>query len=155
MKKAVAIILSRLKESLHRDRGPFRGRVYSPERYDEFVNNTQHISAVEESYLASRSSSGLDRARNNSYGSLPPGYSFDSDGNPVNDHSQAFPCEDLVFRILCPHDKVERVIGVTDGIIEMLRADIGVDVSVADPIPGSDECIITITSEEVLKELLL
>ncbi|WOL12435.1 KH domain-containing protein HEN4 [Canna indica] len=148
VKKAVAIVLSRLKESLHRDRGPFRGRAYSPERYDEFVNNTQHLSAAEESYLGSRSSAGLDRARNNTYGLDPPGYSFDSDANPINDHTQAAPCDDLVFRILCPNDKVENIIGVSNGIIEMLQADVGVDVRVADPIPGSNECIITISSDE-------
>ncbi|KAJ0961107.1 hypothetical protein J5N97_000922 [Dioscorea zingiberensis] len=38
--------------------------------------------------------------------------------------------------------------GVSDGIIEMLRADIGVDVKVCDPVPGSDERVIVITSEE-------
>lgn len=152
MKKAVVVILSRLKESMHRDRSSFRGRTYSPERYDEFATNIQHLSAIEESHLASRSSAGLDRVKSNSYGSDQPGYTFDSDGN---DHSQAFSCEDLVFRILCPIDKVERVIGPSNGIIELLQDDVGVDVRVADPLPGSDECIITITSDEVCKVLLL
>lgn len=154
MKKAVAIILSRLKESLHRDRGPSRGRTYSPERYDEFVNNTPHLSGAEESLLASRSSAGLDRSRNNSYALDHHGYSFDSDANHANDQSQTLSFEELVFRILCPNDKVERIIGLSSGIIEMLHADVGVDVQVSDPVPGSDECIITITSDEVEKNCL-
>ncbi|XP_042421145.1 RNA-binding KH domain-containing protein RCF3-like isoform X1 [Zingiber officinale] len=148
VKKAVAIVLSRLKESLHRDRGPSRGRTYSPERYDEFVSNTPHLSGAEESLLASRSSAGLDRSRNNSYALDHHGYSFDSDANHVNDQSQTLSFEELVFRILCPNDKVERIIGLSSGIIEMLQADVGVDVQVSDPVPGSDECIITITSDE-------
>ncbi|XP_010915993.1 RNA-binding KH domain-containing protein RCF3 [Elaeis guineensis] len=152
VKKAVATISSRLKESLHRDRGAFRGRLHSPDHYitpdDEFANSTQHALTVEESDLGSRSSVGQNRARINSYSSEPSGYAFDSDGNTLNDHSQSLSYEDLVFRILCPNDKVESVMEAPNGIIEMLRADIGVDVQVTDPVPGSDERIIIITSEE-------
>ncbi|XP_072992704.1 LOW QUALITY PROTEIN: RNA-binding KH domain-containing protein RCF3-like [Typha latifolia] len=151
VKKAVAIISARLKESLHRDRGNFRGRIHSPEHYfppeDEFLNNTQHQSAVEESDLGSRSSIGPNRIRNN-YGPEPSGYAFDSDGNAINDRSQSFSYDDMVFRILCPNNKVEGIMGATDGILKILQADVGVDVRVGDPVAGSDEQIIIITSDE-------
>lgn len=150
VKKAVAIISARLKESLHRDRGPFRGRLHSSDDYfptdDEFMHNTHHQSAAEGLDFGSRSSSGQNRIRNNTYNSQPSGFGFDAD--PMSERSQSFPYEDLVFRILCPDDKVDSVIAVPDGIIELLRADVGVDVRVNDPVPGSHERVIVITSEE-------
>ncbi|KAG1330455.1 RNA-binding KH domain-containing protein RCF3 [Cocos nucifera] len=121
VKKAVEIISFRLKESLHRDRGASHGRFHSPDHY--ILPNDK---------LANKLS----------------GYAFDSDGNSMNDHSQSLSYEDLVFRILCPSDKVESVMGAPNGIIKMLQADIGVDVQVTDPVPGSDERIIIITSKE-------
>ncbi|KAJ6793486.1 RNA-binding KH domain-containing protein RCF3 [Iris pallida] len=149
VKKAVAIISARLKESLHRDRGPFR-RLHSSDDYfppdDEFMHNTHHQSAAEGLDFGSRSSSGQNRIRNNTYNSQPSGFGFDAD--PMTERSQSFPSEDLVFRILCPDDKVDSVIAVPDGIIELLRADVGVDVRVNDPVPGSHERVIVITSEE-------
>lgn len=42
--------------------------------------------------------------------------------------------------------------GGSDGIIEMLRGDIGVDVRFNDPVPGFSESIIVILSEEVLTD---
>lgn len=121
VKKAVAIISNRLKESLHRDRAPFHGRMHSQEHSypptDEFMGNVQHRSASE----------GPD------FGSRP---------------SVQYPYEDIVFRILCPDNKVESVVGLSDGIIKMLREEVGVDVRVADPVPGFDERIIIVASDE-------
>lgn len=158
MKKAVEIISSRLLESLHRDRGPFRGRLHSPEHYfphdDDFMNNAQSQSALEGFDVGSRSSTGANRARNKLHSSNSSRFAFDSDGNQAVDNSQSLSSDDIIFRILCPNEKVENVMGVSDGIIEMLKSDIGVDVKVCDPVPGSDERVIVITSEEVIAETL-
>ncbi|KAJ4954639.1 hypothetical protein NE237_011422 [Protea cynaroides] len=156
VKKAVVIISSRLKESQLRDRSHFHGRVHSPERFfpldDEFsphMNNVPHRSPIDGATLGPRSSAGMPTLRNNSYGSRTSSYAFESGAGPIADHqSQPFSAEDLEFRILCPNDKVDSVMVEANGIIEMLRDDIGVDVRVSDPIPGSDERIIVITSEE-------
>jgi len=153
VKKAVAIISARLKESLHRDRGPFR-RIHTQDELfppdDEFISGSHHQPAMEGLDLDSRSSLGQSKARNSAYSAHPSGYAFDSDADPMNERSQLLPYEDLVFRILCPNDKVENIMGASDGIIEMLRGDIGVDVRVNDPVPGSSESVLIITSEEVL-----
>jgi poly(rC)-binding protein 2/3/4 len=88
--------------------------------------------------------------RNNNYSSRAPGFPVDAGADPNADSAQPFYVEDLVFRILCPIDKVNRVVGESDGLVDLLQNEIGVDVKVADPVSGSDEQIITICSEEVL-----
>lgn len=155
VKKAVAIISSRLKESQLRDRSHFHGRLHSPDRFlppdDDFtphMNNVPHRSSIDGATLGPRSA-GMASVRSNSYGSRTSGYGFESVSAPVADQAQPFSFEDIVFRILCPNDKVDTVMGESDGIIEMLQDEIGVDVRVSDPVPGSDEQIIIITSEEV------
>ncbi|KAJ4951403.1 hypothetical protein NE237_028235 [Protea cynaroides] len=156
VKKAIAIISSRLKESQLRDRSHFQGRVHSPERFfhtdDDFsphINNIPHRSPIDEATLGPRSSAGVPTLRNNSYGLRASGYAFESGAGPIaNPQSQLSSDEDLIFRILCPYDRVESVIGEANGITEMLRDEIGVDVRVSDPVPGSEEQIIIITSEE-------
>lgn len=151
VKKAVEIISSRLKESLHRERGPFRGRIHSSDDHflpdDDLIGNIQHQSAFERADLGSRTAIGLARVRNNAYGS-ENNYLFDSDSDARIDRPQTFAVEDITFRILCPNDKVETVIDPLNGIGEMLRTDVGVDVRVTDPVEGSDEQVIVITSDE-------
>ncbi|OVA16325.1 Pentatricopeptide repeat [Macleaya cordata] len=48
--------------------------------------------------------------------------------SPMDDMHKSFPGEDLLLQIWCPSDKFDRAMGQNDGIIEMLRGDIGVDV---------------------------
>ncbi|KAK3129800.1 hypothetical protein QOZ80_6BG0484890 [Eleusine coracana subsp. coracana] len=145
VKKAVAIISDRLKESLHRDRGPFRGRMNSPERRisleDEYLGGVQQMQmpVYEEPYGRP------EQIRNNS-GMEPPRYEFDSNGGKV-EHPE-FQCDDIVFRILCPNDKANSLIGTHDGLIEMLQTDVGVDVRLTEIISGSDERVVIITSRE-------
>ncbi|VAI76757.1 unnamed protein product [Triticum turgidum subsp. durum] len=144
VKKAVAIISDRLKESLHRDRGPFlRGR-NSPEhrisQADEYLGGGQQMPAFEEPYPR------FDQIRNN--GSMePPGYEFDSNGSKFNEHPE-IPFDEIIFRILCPNDKASSLVGSRDGIIDMLQAEVGVDVRLTDLIAGSDERTLIITSRE-------
>nr|UPW27177.1 RNA-binding KH domain-containing protein RCF3 [Allium cepa]UPW27178.1 RNA-binding KH domain-containing protein RCF3 [Allium cepa] len=137
VKNAVSVISDRLKESIHRDRGSFQRHI---PRNDFFPHNndfsSHNHSAIEGVESESHSSGGQNRPR----------YAFDSD--PMNDQTQSLSYNALVFRILCPNNKVEDMVGSSDGTIEMIRSDIGVDVRVDDPTPGSSECIIVITSQE-------
>ncbi|WVZ80343.1 hypothetical protein U9M48_027828 [Paspalum notatum var. saurae] len=144
VKKAVAIITERLKESLHRDRGPFRGRMNSPEprisQEDEYLGNVQQMPAYEEPLVRP------GQIRNN-ISMEPPGYEFDSNGGKVIEHPDIL-YDDIIFRILCPNDKANSLVATRDGIIEMLQTDVGVDVRLTDIIAGSDERIVIITSRE-------
>ncbi|KQK18312.2 RNA-binding KH domain-containing protein RCF3 isoform X2 [Brachypodium distachyon] len=139
VKKAVAIISDRLKESLHRDRGPFRGR-NSPEHRISQADEYQQMPAYEEPFAR------FDQIRNN--GSMePPGYEFDSNGSKFNEHPE-FPYDEIIFRILCPNDKANNLVGSRDGILEMLQVEVGVDVRLTDLVVGSDERTVIITSRE-------
>lgn len=151
VKKAVAIISDRLKESLHRDRGPFRGRMNSPERRispeDEYMGGVQQMQmpVYEEPY-------GRPEQIRNNTGMEPPGYDFDANGGKV-EHPE-FQYDDIVFRMLCPNDKANSLIGPHDGLIGMLQTDVGVDVRLTDIIAGSDERVVIITSREVSSHAL-
>lgn len=156
VKSAIANISSRLRESQHRDRSHFHGRLQSsPERFfptdDDYghLNNASRRMPVDGNSFSSRMSTGLAGSRSNSFASRASGYALESGAAPIADNSQQFLGEDIVFRILCPVDKVEFVVGESDGILELLRNEIGVDVKVADLVAGSNEQIIVITSEEV------
>ncbi|GMP70623.1 hypothetical protein CsSME_00029404 [Camellia sinensis var. sinensis] len=156
VKNAIAIISSRLRESQHRDRTHFHNRLHSPDRFfphDDFIphmNNTPRRMSVDGSSFGSRLPAGLASGRSNNFVSHPSGYTIESGDTPVDDDVQPFSVEDLVFRILCPIDKVDSVVGESDGIIELLQNEIGVDVKVSDPVAGSDEQIIIISSDEFI-----
>ncbi|OMO93594.1 hypothetical protein COLO4_16792 [Corchorus olitorius] len=151
VKNAIAIISSRLRESQHRDRSHFHGRMHSPERFfpdDDYMphlNNASRRSAMDGPSFGSRMSN--TNYRGNNYSSRPSGF-IEAGTAPMADTAQPLYGEDLVFRILCPIDKVDSVFGEPDGIVDLLQNEIGVDVKVADPVAGSDEQIITISSEE-------
>jgi len=85
--------------------------------------------------------------RNNNFSSRQSNYAEEAPAVPVGENVYS---EELVFQILCPADKIVRVVGESQGIIDLLQNEIGVDVRVSDPVAGSDEQIITISSEEVL-----
>ncbi|MFQ6666221.1 hypothetical protein Gotur_032660 [Gossypium turneri] len=151
VKNAIAIISSRLRESQHRDRsGHFHGRMHSPERFfpdDDYIpniNNASRRSSMEGSFGSRMSTMNY---RGNNYSSRPSGF-IEAGAAPMSDSGQPLYGEELVFRILCPIDKVDSVFGEPDGIVDLLQNEIGVDVKVADPMAGSDEQIITISSEE-------
>ncbi|KAL6320388.1 hypothetical protein AAG906_007085 [Vitis piasezkii] len=141
VKNAIANISSRLRESQHRDRSHFHGRIHH-------MNNAPRRMPIDGNSFGSRVSTGLAGTRSNSFASRTSGYTLESGAAPIADNAQQFLGEDIVFRILCPVDKVECVVGESDGIIELLQNEIGVDVKVADHVAGSNEQIIVITSEE-------
>lgn len=156
VKNAIAIISSRLRESQHRDRSHFHGRLHSPERFfppnDDFIppmNNLGRRASVDGSNFGSRLSGGFNSSRGNSNSSRTSGYSIESGGGPFTDNAQLIAGELLVFRILCAVDKVDTIIGESDGIIDLLQNDIGVEVEIIDLVAGSDEQIIIVSSDEV------
>lgn len=153
VKNAVATISSRLRESQHRDRSHFQGRLHSPERFfphdDDYIphmNNTSRKSPMDGAAFGARLPT--SNIRNNNYASRSSGFNIEPGSGPMTDNVQPFYGEDLVFRILCPIDKVDLVVGDSDGIIELLQNEIGVDVKATDPVAGADEQIIIISSEE-------
>lgn len=68
----------------------------------------------------------------------------------VSGFSTASQSEELVVRVLCPFDKIGRVIGKGGSTIKSIRQASGARVEVDDTKDDRDECIITITSTEVL-----
>ncbi|XVF51726.1 hypothetical protein PTKIN_Ptkin04bG0208000 [Pterospermum kingtungense] len=72
--------------------------------------------------------------------SRPSGF-IDNGTAPMADSTLTLYGKDLVFQILFPIDKVASVSGESSGILD------GVDVKVADSVPGSNEQIITISSK--------
>ncbi|PIN27105.1 PolyC-binding proteins alphaCP-1 [Handroanthus impetiginosus] len=144
VKNAIASISSRLRESQHRDRSHFNNRLNSPD--DDFhTNSTPKRLSAEGPSFGTRYS-GL--SRNNSYSSRSSEFVTESGPASVADNSQSFSGEVIVFRILCPVDKIDRVIGESDGILDLLQNEIGVSIEVSDPVAGSDEHIIIISSNE-------
>ncbi|KAK9665227.1 hypothetical protein RND81_14G099100 [Saponaria officinalis] len=133
VKNAISVISSRLRESQHRDRSGFQGRHHSDDRYeDEFVPH-------------SRSPNSFNN-RSNSFSSRSGGYAYESAVTRTENGQMSF--EDLVFRILCPNDKVDSVVGKSTGILDLLKNEIGVDVKVSNAVDGSDERIIIVASDE-------
>ncbi|KAI3835580.1 hypothetical protein MKW98_027492 [Papaver atlanticum] len=153
VRRAVTIISARLRESQLRDRSQFNGRV--PDQFllppdDEFVpqlNPASRRSSMDAPPIGQRYSSGQNNVQSNAHLSRQPGFALESGASPMDDHVQSLPREDLVFQICCPNDKFDRIMG-ENGLIEILRGDIGVDVRATDSVPGSDERIIIISSDE-------
>ncbi|KOM41367.1 hypothetical protein LR48_Vigan04g156500 [Vigna angularis] len=151
VKDAIANISSRLRESQHRDRSHFHGRVHSPERffspdndYIPHVTSGSRRSSVDGATFGSRGSN--TTSRNNSHSAM--NYLMEPGAASVADDVQGYYGEELVFRVLCPVERVDRIIGESGGIVEFLQNEVGVDVKVTDPVGGSDEQIVIITSEE-------
>ncbi|KAK7353374.1 hypothetical protein VNO80_18820 [Phaseolus coccineus] len=150
VKDAIANISSRLRESQHRDRSHFHGRVHSPERffspdndYIPHVTSGSRRSSVDGAAFGSRSNT---TSRNNNHSAM--NYLMEPGAAPVSDDVHGFYGEELVFRVLCPVERVDRIIGESGGIVEFLQNEVGVDVKVTEPVGGSDEQIVIITSEE-------
>ncbi|KFK26904.1 hypothetical protein AALP_AA8G308600 [Arabis alpina] len=143
VKNALAIVSSRLRESQHRDRSHFQGRIHSPERAfptaDDYIPQQRRQSSDRFSRVNYRS---------NSFSSRQSNYAEEVPAVPVGENPQPFYTEELVFQIFCPVDKIVRIVGESQGIIDLLQNEIGVDIRVSDPVAGSDEQIITISSDE-------
>ncbi|KAG9142940.1 hypothetical protein Leryth_006208 [Lithospermum erythrorhizon] len=155
VKNAVEIISLRLRESQHRDRTQIPNRLHSPDRFgpqdEDFIppmgNTTDRVSADGPMYN-SRSSGNFNSNRSNNNSNRSSGYDIEPESAPVNDNVQSFSGEELIFRILCPIEKIDNVIGDSDGIMDLLQNEIGVEIKIGDPVSGAEEQIITISSEE-------
>ncbi|CAN6482765.1 unnamed protein product [Victoria cruziana] len=151
VKKALAIISSRLKENPLRDRGAFHGRLHSS---DPQVFPDDDLGP----YMTSGSARGHfdgSGTRNSGYALRSSGYGkYDSDANHITDNMESFSSEEIVFQILCPCDGVDRIVGEDRGILALLRDEVGVSVKVVDAVPGCDEQAIVITSDEDQDDIL-
>lgn len=154
VKSALTIIASRLRESQHRDRSHFHGRVHSPERFyppeDDFIphgGNPTRRSSIEGNNFGPRSSSINMRGSTNV--SRPSGFLVEADSTPMAENMQPFAGEELIFRILCPTAKIDKVVNQTDGIIDLLQNEVGVEVKIGEPLAGWEEQVITVSSDEV------
>ncbi|CAO2838596.1 unnamed protein product [Amaranthus hypochondriacus] len=149
VKSALAIISSRLRESQHRDRSHHQGRYNSEDRFieEDFSPQMNRKSSMDSGPYSSRLHSNSSNNRSNSYSSRSGGHMYESEGAPYTENFQPS-FEDLVFRILCPNDRVNSVVGESSGIMDLLQNEIGVDVKVSEPIDGFDERIITVSSDE-------
>lgn len=56
--------------------------------------------------------------------------------------------EDVVFRILCPNDRIGGVIGRGGKIINALQNETGASITARGSVPGCDERLITVTAKE-------
>ncbi|KAG2299195.1 hypothetical protein Bca4012_010760 [Brassica carinata] len=142
VRNALGIVASRLRESQHRDRTHLQGRVHSPERLpaDDYIPQQRRQSSERFNHGSNY--------RNNSFISRQTNYGDEAPVVSGGENVQPAYTEELVFKILCPVDKIVKVVGESQGIVELLQNDVGVDMSVSDPVAGSDEQIITISSEE-------
>ncbi|XP_075495670.1 RNA-binding KH domain-containing protein RCF3 [Primulina tabacum] len=151
VKNAIAIISSRLRESQHRDRSNFSNQLHSPERFGVTDDDFRLNGAIARRSSAENTSFGLRYSagsKGNNYSSRSSGYALESGPGPLPDNAPSYCGDEIVFRIFCPVEKVECVVGESDGIMDLLQNEIGVNVDVADPVAGSDERIITILSDE-------
>lgn len=67
----------------------------------------------------------------------------------VSGYGVASRSEDLTIRVLCPSNKIGRVIGKGGSSIKSVRQASGARVEVQDARAGRDDCIITVISKEV------
>ncbi|RZC58463.1 hypothetical protein C5167_005761 [Papaver somniferum] len=136
VRSAVTTISPHLRESQLRDRSQFNGRVLDQfvPTDDEFVpqlNPVSRRSSMDGPPIGQRFSSGQNDVRSDAHLSHQPGFALESGASLLDDHVQSLPREDLVFQICCPNDKLGRIMG-ENGLIELLRGDIGVDVAASD-----------------------
>lgn len=159
VKNAMSLISSRLRESQHRDRSNFHGRLHSPERFfpdDDYIpyaNNASRRPSMDGAGFGSRLS--FSSYRSNNYAPRSSGFTTEAGLVPMREDAQPVDCEDIVFRILCPVDRINSIVGESDGIVDLLQNEIGVDIKVADPVAGSNEQIIIISSDEVIPAVFM
>ncbi|KAJ3692191.1 hypothetical protein LUZ60_012541 [Juncus effusus] len=122
VKRAIAVISDRLKESLHRDRGSFkRDRNFLPE--EDFLPTNPVPPPVDDPFVRP-----------------------EFNNNIINEGRFGDFGEGIVFRMLCPNNKVERA--ETSGVFEMLRIEVGVEIRVCECVGGSKETVIVVSSKE-------
>eukprot|EP00249_Psilotum_nudum_P023906 c29024_g2_i1 orf=101-2146(+) len=159
VKKALRIVSSRLRDNFPRDHGLNISRMRSPSHHREFLSEADFVP------LGSSSAPVHRRDVNGQLRGVLPAFSHpgasgfgntlysDDPHRAVSalhdvDRQPSAAGEELVFRILCPLDKVGCIIGRGGSIIRSLRDEIGAGIRVADAVPGSDERVVIISAME-------
>lgn len=157
VKKALQMISTRLRDNPPKERAqpPSHSAIYSPNNHRlpadvSYQNTVSRHSNLEESVPGTRSSVGFSRGSGPAIGPPSSGHMFsEGGGSHMSDRGLSSSRDELVFRVLCPNKKIGSVIGKGGSIIKRMREEIGVNISVTDSVPGSDDRIIIISSNEV------
>lgn len=177
VKKALQIISTRLRDNPPKERAqpPSHSALYSPNNhstpadvYLPYQNTISRHPNLDEPIPGMRSSIEFSRGSGPVTGPASSGHIFspakgppssghmfsESGGSHVTDRGPSSSVEELVFRVLCPNKKIGSVIGKGGTIIKRMREDIGVNIRVTDSVPGSDDRIIIISSNQVSNDNL-
>lgn len=71
----------------------------------------------------------------------------------VSGYGSASQSEELTIKVLCPSNKIGRVIGKGGSSIKSIRQESGARVEVEDPKANHNECVITVISMEVVPHI--
>lgn len=153
VKKALQLVSTQLFENPPRERHPGASR--SPSRgafLSEDLNSPyQPALSSRGSYNAGQHQKNLPLSHSDyGAGANAMGGLFHGSGTTHRDEKWDAPGsnEDLVFRILCPREKIGGIIGKGGSIVRSLEDDIGVSINVCGPVAGSDERVVMISSVE-------
>lgn len=164
VKKAVQIISARLRDNPPKERAqpPSHSAIHSPNNYPpnnhpppvdvylSYKNTVSRHANLDEPVPGMRSSVGFSQGSGPAIGPPSSGHMFSEGGmSHVSDRGLSSSGDELVFRVLCPNKKIGSVIGKGGSIIKRMREEIGVNIRVTDSVPGSDDRIIIISSNEV------
>lgn len=146
LKKALLFISARLQENPPRDR---------PQSYaapaPAFVPVTDYL--AKDSYRSKGTGHvfglGPEPLEGRSWTISSGNLSLDRQDNRRSKEGRDSGENELVFRLLCPSDKIGSVIGKGGSIIHNLRKDTGARIKIANAVPGSDERVIIVSALEV------
>lgn len=158
VKKALWLVSTRLKDNNSKEATqptPISS-VYSPDynattrdAFMPYQNSADHFRNLDGHAPAMLSSVGFNRGLDSALGHPNSGYMLPESGRSLgSDQGPSSSGEELVFRVLCPNKKIGGVIGKGGTIIRSLREEIGVKIKVTDSVPGSDDRIIIVSSNE-------
>lgn len=159
VKKALWLVSMRLKDNTSKEatQAPaITSSVYSSDynatsrdAFMPYQNSTDYLRNLDGHAPTMISSLGFNRGLDSALGHPSSGYTYPEGGRTLgSDQGPSSSGEELVFRVLCPNKKIGGVIGKGGTIIRRLREEIGVKIKVTDSVPGSDDRIIIISSNE-------
>lgn len=152
VKKAIRVVAERLYENPAHEQIQFSslappraavGRSFSPEDIDLLPRNIVNARRNADLHHQGHFASYPDMETSNSSYSREIHSGATDVGWPTRGVK-----DELVFRLLCPNEKIGGIIGRGGNIIRSLQEDIGVRIKVLEPVTGSNERIIVITSVE-------
>lgn len=75
--------------------------------------------------------------------------SYSSNSGPDNSSQRMAMEEEVVFKLLCHHDKVGSLIGKGGSIVRTFQSETGASIKIVDAAPDSDERVVVISAQEV------